>query len=497
MTRKKSRHSSRQDDIAEFEIEEYKRNSGFYKKKLSHRLDENNNQQPFTSTFKKHSCTDILCMLLFLVFIAGLILVSLVAYKYGNPSDLVLPHDSRGRVCGKSPGVETKPYLLFFDITKCLAPITPLTGCPTEQVCVSECPSKTVVKLKDLDEKFCDPFTRKCPTYLLESRPLFSRCVPSILAKLVNQTMNIVAFDEATQQNVTISSYDGSNLTFKKLNEAVKYLTNFLDLKNFFELALEDFTKSYWLILSGLGVGAVLALFWIIILRLIIKPVVYLTILIVLALLGVGTYFAVVEYLNLRSNQASSTSSNLNDDEFKIKIEKLYDLNYLRNLKETWLALAIIQSIIFLVLFLIIIFIRSRIDLACALIKEASKAIISMPASFFWPIVPIIAQIGIIVYCVSIALFLASAGIPLFKIVDTNVTNSTSFNNDTELVLKQIISSVNARSMVFSEEIETVYLQYLSDYKNEFTVGVYCDKKTFEGYKEKHPNTTLDCYFYR
>jgi hypothetical protein len=35
-----------------------------------------------------------------------------------------------------------KPYLIFFDISKCAKPSVVFSGCPTQQVCVEKCPTE-------------------------------------------------------------------------------------------------------------------------------------------------------------------------------------------------------------------------------------------------------------------------------------------------------------------------------------------------------------------
>lgn len=53
----------------------------------------------------------------------------------GNVEKLLAPIDSKGQRCGLDSGLEDKKYLMFFDLTRCLSPGTPITGCPTQQVC--------------------------------------------------------------------------------------------------------------------------------------------------------------------------------------------------------------------------------------------------------------------------------------------------------------------------------------------------------------------------
>ena len=50
----------------------------------------------------------------------------------GDPRILIYPSDSNGEICGKGQFSE-KPYLFFFDITRCLR-TSAVLGCPTKQV---------------------------------------------------------------------------------------------------------------------------------------------------------------------------------------------------------------------------------------------------------------------------------------------------------------------------------------------------------------------------
>jgi solute carrier family 44 (choline transporter-like protein), member 2/4/5 len=64
------------------------------------------------------------------------------AYTNGNLDRLLVPIDSQGQRCGSDSVVRNKPYLLFFDLSKCADPLVPLNGCPTSQVCVEQCPTE-------------------------------------------------------------------------------------------------------------------------------------------------------------------------------------------------------------------------------------------------------------------------------------------------------------------------------------------------------------------
>ena len=94
----------------------------------------------FRGPIKSRGCTDVLCLLLLLAFIGGWGFIAVMAFQWGNPLILIYPSNSKGEICGKDNAdvghdLTNKPYLLFFDITKCLS-LNAVTGCATPQVSV-------------------------------------------------------------------------------------------------------------------------------------------------------------------------------------------------------------------------------------------------------------------------------------------------------------------------------------------------------------------------
>lgn len=308
---------------------------------------------------------------------------------------MVLPHDSEGRVCGKTEGYEDKPYLFFFDLTRCISVTTVITGCSTKQICVKECPQENAYKKipsqVDVINKFCDPANpTDCPDYLLSSGPVFQRCVPKILSNFVNNNENTtVTVEDESGHTIPIEINTGSGktvLTYKTLEKGIEYLSKLLQAKKFFEMAYQDLSSTVWIILLGLVLGAVIAFLWMFVLRFIIKPMIFITILIVLVLLGFGTYYSFQQFLSIKNGHNA-------DNSLTFDFSRIYDLNYLSRLQETWLITSIVQGVIFIVLFLVVIFIRNRINMAAELIKEVSKAIVLIPASLVWPFLPFLLEV--------------------------------------------------------------------------------------------------------
>lgn len=68
-----------------------------------------------------------------------------IAIKNGDLDRLLVPTDSSGRKCGVDNSVNKKPYLLFFNLERCIDARVPLFGCKTPQVCVENCPTTTFI----------------------------------------------------------------------------------------------------------------------------------------------------------------------------------------------------------------------------------------------------------------------------------------------------------------------------------------------------------------
>jgi hypothetical protein len=76
------------------------------------------NKKHFLS-YKHRHCTDIFCLILFLIFIFIYGFISILAISQGNPTSLIQATDSFGNLCGKNQ-FQSQLYQFYFDISKCL-----------------------------------------------------------------------------------------------------------------------------------------------------------------------------------------------------------------------------------------------------------------------------------------------------------------------------------------------------------------------------------------
>jgi len=95
------------------------------------------------------------------------------------------------------------------------------------------------------------------------------------------------------------------------------------------------------------------------------------------ALNGVGLYYSVKRYYELKdSNQSSNsttrtTTRTITDYDFRESMKNQLN-SYLAN-QTTWLVFSIVCGCILTILILVLLYLRNRIRLAIALIIEASK----------------------------------------------------------------------------------------------------------------------------
>ncbi|XP_072584291.1 choline transporter-like protein 4 isoform X2 [Vulpes vulpes] len=352
----------------------------------------------FRGPIRNRSCTDVICCVLFLLFILGYIVVGIVAWVYGDPRQVLYPRNSTGAYCGVGANKD-KPYLLYFNIFSCVLTTNVITvaenglQCPTPQVCVSSCPEDAwTVEVNQLSQKvgevfytanrnFCLPGVpwdmpviqslqqELCPGFLLPSTPALGRCVP---------------FLNSTPPELPGISGNTS------ISQGISGLFDILNARDISVKIFEDFAQSWYWILT---------------------PLVLVLILGVLGVLAYGIYHCWEEYRVLRDEGASITQLGITTN-----------LSAYRNVQETWLAALIVLAVLEGILLLMLIFLRQRIRIAIALLEEASKAVGHMMSTLFYPLVTFVLLLICIVYWAMTALYLATSGQPQYVLWAPNAS---------------------------------------------------------------------------
>nr|XP_057903582.1 choline transporter-like protein 4 [Doryrhamphus excisus] len=388
----------------------------------------------FNGPIKKRGCTDIICCILFTAVIAGYLAVGILAWIYGDPRHVLYPRNSTGWFCGTGPNKD-RPTLLYIDIVKCSTSVnvmaTALNGfqCPTTQICVETCPtnfsavglpayipdvkpadvfsqslcapsinlSSTEMSVKEIVEK------ELCPFYTIPTTAVLGRCLPDIraLGQIPPEFSNI--------PGLPTSVSDTANL----IKNGTGDILNGFNARDIGVRIFEDFASSWPWILAGLVIAMLLSLLFLLLLRFIASIMVWVLIAAVLATGAYGIWHCYWEYDNYKNQSASITD---------IGFTTNFDV-YLQ-VQETWLAFLIILCVVEAILILVLIFLRTRILIAIALIREASKAIAVMMSTLLYPLVTFVLLVVCVAYWGAVALYLATSGGPIYKVVALNSSTS-------------------------------------------------------------------------
>ncbi|XP_062840986.1 choline transporter-like protein 2 isoform X4 [Trichomycterus rosablanca] len=399
----------------------------------------------FRGPIQNRGCTDIICCILFLVAIVGYFAVGILAWSQGDPRKVIYPTDSRGEFCGQvGTPLEKKPFLFYFNILKCASPVVLLEfQCPTTQICVEKCPERSMTMITaraipndwNYYKTFCkegvDTLTpaeilskRLCPAFLVASKPFTRRCFPAL--DLKDNKVVVGNKTDFTDENGKIRQ--ASDLVPAVKNATIVAETRMVVIKIF-----EDFTQSWYWILIGLVIATILSLIFIVLLRYLAGIMVWVMIVMVILVIGYGIFHCSMEYVHLKNTPGANIT--LKELGFQM------DLNVYLHIRQTWLAFLIILAIVELIIILLLIFLRKRILIAIALIKEASRAIGHVMSSLFYPLFTFLLLAIVIAYWMITAVFLSTSNEPVYKIFNQTeckyATNSCKPENYTDSLMKK------------------------------------------------------------
>ncbi|XP_047028248.1 choline transporter-like 2 isoform X4 [Helicoverpa zea] len=369
----------------------------------------------FNGPIHNRACTDVLWLILFILFLGVWGYVGYYGMTHGSVQKLLAPIDSTGKRCGLDSGLIDKPYLVFFDISKCLSPGTPIVGCPTPQVCVKQCPTETRIFDKEMTESNFLQYRpsmvctadinvntltyaqarnyisqNKCASYVLQSQAVMGRCFVNI-----DELRDFI-------ENNTMST-----------DQVISQLVNLVQFQELSAQIVQDLVQSRWYLLGALIVVVFICFLYILLLRWVVGPVVWTSIVGLIGLMGFCVYLCYKNYAYYKENPGTlHQTTNL-----KGYAESIFSK------PSTWLVILIAVAVLLLILVLVVIFLRGRITIAIALIREGSKAVSAIKSTIFFPIFPWILQCFVIAYGVLVLMYLLSIGESAFKIVN--------FKNDT------------------------------------------------------------------
>uniref|UniRef100_A0A3P9PC42 Choline transporter-like protein 2 n=1 Tax=Poecilia reticulata TaxID=8081 RepID=A0A3P9PC42_POERE len=378
----------------------------------------------FKGPIQNRGCTDILCCLLFILFLFGYFAVGILAWSQGDPRKVIYPTDSRGQFCGQAgTALEKKPFLFYFNILKCASPLVLLEfQCPTPQICVEKCPNRhlNLVKAKlgsnedrEYYSRFCKEGTNftalsppeilrdaLCPAMLLPSKAFTRRCLPA-LGKLSG---GVVVVGNET----SFFDDDNNRVNATDLLEASKKSNIVVEARQVAMRIFEDYTQSWHWILLGLVIAMVVSLIFIVLLRFLAAVMVWVIIILVILVIGYGIFHCYMEYAALKGEPGADVT--IRD------LGLQTDFSVYLQIRQTWLAFMIILAIVEFIVILLLIFLRKRILIAIALIKEASRAVGHIMSAMFYPLLTFALLAVVIAYWAVTAVFLSTSNEQIYKV---------------------------------------------------------------------------------
>uniref|UniRef100_A0A4W4GM31 Choline transporter-like protein n=1 Tax=Electrophorus electricus TaxID=8005 RepID=A0A4W4GM31_ELEEL len=386
----------------------------------------------FNGPIHNRSCTDIICCVLFMLVVTGYLVVGILAWLYGDPRHVLYPRNSTGMFCGVSPN-QDKPNVFYFNILNCATATNIMAAalnglqCPTTQICVSSCPSNfwalnplAYLPNADLTKFFqqdlCVPSfnlsttsltatqiinKELCPSFYTPTTAVLGRCLPSLGPEYNNVPSN---FSLPGMSN---------NATVNVIKNATSDLVSSFNARDVGVRIFADFASTWQWIVLGLVIAMVVSLLFLLLLRFLAAILIWILILGVLAVGAFGIWYCYREYAML----ANSTVT-YNNVGFSTNVDV-----YLQ-IRDTWLAFLILLSVAEAVLLLTLIFLRTRILIAIALIRESSKAVSYMMTTLIYPLVSFVFLVVCVSYWGITALYLATSGAPVYNVVALNMSQS-------------------------------------------------------------------------
>ncbi|XP_068594087.1 choline transporter-like protein 5-A isoform X3 [Cebidichthys violaceus] len=324
-----------------------------------------------------------------------------------------------------------KPILFYFNILKCANPAILINlQCPTMQMCVSKCPDKfatyTEMQLQhklsrsywEYYRQFCKPDFNNpdkpvsqvlrdedCPSMIVPSRPFLQRCLPDFITQNGTVTVaNRTSFKDALEMARSVT----------ELQHAAKGITGLVDTKELGMKIVEDYAKSWAWILIGLLISLAVSLIFILLLRFTAGWLLWTTIITVILLLAYGMWFCSAELSRLRHRPGSDVSI--------VEVGLQTDLQVYLQLTQTWIILLVSLGVTEASILLMLIFLRRRVRVAIAMLREASKAIGHIMSTLFFPVITFLLLTVCFSYWAVTAVYLASSGEAVYKVMSPDVS---------------------------------------------------------------------------
>ena len=358
-------------------------------------------------------CRDIFCCLFFLIFLAACVVVAVLGFVNGHPSYFTYAYDEDGDGCGKDGIKKDYPYLYFYSVISNAKKLE--TGEMINGFCVKECPknvfkedsSGKIPKWKLIENCAGTKNNSNCNVTFenyYESKPILDRiCFPMKDDEIeydstVYREVEIYDpetndhFKKIVKRDDIITDNDGKEYILLKTVEGENSQDSSAKLINWSYFSvdrlstwLSDLYVTRWAIAGSLLWSFVIAMIYLLLLRLCAGFLVFFVIVLILAgLIILAAYFKI------------------SADDHEEQEDNIYYDTYTA-LFWVFLVLAIIWVIFILVM-------CNKIRLAVALVQVTAKYLHNVWCIIFVPILFFILVIIWIVYWVCLSIFLYATG---------------------------------------------------------------------------------------
>jgi choline transporter-like protein 2/4/5 len=471
--------------------------------------DDGGGANPFKPINRK--CTDVLCLLFFLAFWVGMIVIAAIGYKNGEPKRLIYGTDWMGRTCGvkadASDGIAAYdltdyPYLMYPRVAEDLVALEASGASLTDSsnlkkffgVCVTECPmpsnssSALYVHAYEDYTKYPEPVSTDSSNagftdeYVdagspwrvqMDTTEVLYRCME--LSK-IDVTESARCVDECSDEE--LAYYAAESITTYHCGDDMA-ANPFVDCgdKDCSELVLglrpncstvqisrqetelaaarDDpvtsmlsrrwYMVSRWIgdiqkaafpiLICGGGFALVLGFIWLVMLRFCAGFFVWFVIAAVIVMQLIITLFCAYEGGVLTSDRVDQamasmgvSGSSATTFTASISAATAAGTSYLNSSgysvsKDTvhyWAIACYVMIALDLLLLVLLVFMCGRIRIAIGIIREASKALQTMPLLTLFPLLPTIMAVGLVAYWLVAAAYIAtSAGVTIQDVVNT------------------------------------------------------------------------------
>ncbi|KAH9644315.1 hypothetical protein HF086_003814 [Spodoptera exigua] len=378
----------------------------------------------------RKGCTDVLWLIIYILFWILMIIVAAISFVYGNPLRVINGFDSFGNTCGVKSnykltaapvsGISTidKKYLFFMDVKELQRSL---------KICVKECPNKKLESMADIQNFYKETgsnlcrydinlnslasnrdvsnnYIGPCPTLpVYETFPLLNRCFPKSAKELTKKVFN-----------------------------------DFYDLLNSWdtiEQMLSDLYSSWKEMIICVIIAFICSLIMVSILHLLATLVSWIFMILVSIASVAGTALLWYTYYELKNKHKTFETAYLSES--------------LKN-ESAFLWYSIIATIITVILLLLVFVMRSRVSFLAALFRETAHCLGSIPALFLQPIITFFILVLFLAFWSIVVVCLATAnypGIPL----QTNFLINGSTTTEIDSLNKPAIDTHNGNSTLKSK----------------------------------------------